>query len=157
MYTLNSVTSESFSLRGEEFESHLRAIPKGNLATKVFEVDFDGKKTKAIVKQIQYHPITYAILHIDLQEVEDQKIVRVNVPVVCTNQDQCGGVKLGGQVKLIKRSVRVKCKVADLPEAFYVNLQPVGLGDVRRVGDLDVKEGVQVVAHKNNVLVSVAK
>lgn len=157
MYALNSVNSEAFTLRCEEFEAHLRVLPKGNLATKVFDVDFDGKKTKAIVKQIQYHPISYAILHVDLQEVEDQKMVRVNVPVICTNQDQCVGVKLGGQVKLIKRSVRVKCKVADLPDAFYVDLQTVGLGDVRRAGDLNVKDGVQVVTHRNNVLVSVAK
>jgi large subunit ribosomal protein L25 len=157
IYTLNQGVTQSITLDGVDLEGLLRAIPKGNLSTKVFDVDFDGKSSKAIVKQIQYHPVTYAILHVDLQEVESDKVVTVNVPIICTNQDQCSGVKLGGQIKFIKRSVRVHCQVSHLPEAFYVDMQAVAIGEVRRVRDLEIKDGVHVVTHKNNVLVSVAK
>lgn len=157
LYSLKSEGSVSISLSKEELDVHLRAIAKGNLATKVFDIELDGKKSKAIVKQIQYHPVTYAVLHLDLQEVDEKKTVTVNVPVVCTNADQCSGVKLGGQIKMIKRSVRVTTSVATLPEAFYIDMQAVGLGEVRRVGDLPKTEGVNIVNDKNNVLVSVAK
>ncbi len=157
LYTLKNGGSTPVTIEGGDLEAHLRSIDKGGLATKVFEIELDGRKGKALIKQIQYHPVSYAILHIDLQEVEDQKVVTINVPIFCTNQDQCAGVKLGGQVKFIKRSVRVTCEVAKMPEAFYLDLQQVSLGEVRRVGDLDVKAGVNVLTHKSNVLVSVAK
>ncbi|MBM3201562.1 MAG: 50S ribosomal protein L25 [Chlamydiae bacterium] len=157
LYTLNKGVSLSVTIGGVELETHLRSISKGGLATKVFEIELDGKKSKAIVKQIQYHPVTYAILHLDLQEVEDHKLVSVNVPVVCINQDQCPGMKLGGQLKFIKRAVRVTCQANQLPEAFHLDMQSVGLGEVRRVRDLSISADLRVITKQDNVLVSVAK
>ena len=96
-------------MKGAEFEAVLRKLPKGYLPTTIFELDMEGKTKKAIVKDIQYHPTTYRILHLDFLILEPKITVDVKVPINCIGEADCVGVKLGGFVRPVKRHVEVRC------------------------------------------------
>ena len=76
----------------------------------VVELTIDGKKTMAIVKDIQFQPVTDAILHMDFLEVSENKPVVMEVPVVLEGHAE--GVKAGGKLQLQMRKLKVKAKNA---------------------------------------------
>lgn len=152
-----SGNAKAVTINGAEFHAHLRAIEKGCLATQFFNVT-DGKdKFKALIKDITYDRTKYTVLHIDLMKVEDKDDITIHVPVLCKGEDVCAGITEGGQLKRVKRSVKVSLKVGDIPKAFVLDVSKVRLGEALRVRDLDLKEGMNVRLQKTQVLVAVSK
>ncbi|MDR2138102.1 MAG: 50S ribosomal protein L25 [Tannerella sp.] len=117
------------------------------------ELTVKGSRTaKAILKDIQFHPVTDAILHIDFLEVfEDQPIIMA-VPVVLEGHAE--GVKAGGKLNLEIRKLRVKALYGQIPEKLTVNVETLGLGKVIKVGDLSYP-GLELVNAKNAVVCAV--
>ena len=140
-----------------EFEGVLRAIRKGFLSTTVFEIEVDGKKRKALVKDIQYHKTTYNVIHLDFQEIYDNVRLNVSIPLEFTGVADCVGIKLGGFLRPVKRSVKVNCFPKDIPECFSLDVKELGIKQNKRVKDLDIKGDVRVLADSDNVLVVIAK
>ena len=90
--------------------------------TFVVNLDVDGKKTKAIMQDIQFHPVTEKILHIDFLEVFDDKPITVSLPVVLSGV--AIGVKNGGNLMFRRPKIITKGLVSNLPEAAaYTNLR----------------------------------
>ena len=145
------------SVSRDELEAIMRKVPKGFLSTVVFELDLDGKKVKALVKDIQYHRTTYNMLHLDFQEIYEDVPVNVNIPLEFLGAADCVGIKLGGFLRPVKRSVRVTCLPKDMPSKFSIDISKLQIKQSKRVRDLDVKEGVRVLAGEDNVLVVIAK
>lgn len=146
-------SSQTITVDGHAFRKVLGIMQDGHLSTTVF--DLDG--VKALVKEIQYHPSTYQILHIDFMALRDDHFVDVNVPVVCINQADCVGIKLGGFLRKVKRHVRVRCKPKDLPEHFQLDVKNMSIGDSLRAKHLTVNEKVKLLVGEENVLAVVAK
>ena len=144
-------------VNGKEFDAHLRHIRKGCLATQKFEAELDGKKVSLIVKDIQYHRTTYNIEHIDFMELQGAQEITIHVPVVSKGDDSCVGVTQGGQLKRVKRSVKVSMKASEMPEAFVVDVSGLQLGESIRVKDLDVLPSMKVRLQEHQVLFSVSK
>jgi len=111
-----------------------------------------GKSVKAIVKDIQFHPVTDAILHIDFLEVFDNKQIVMEVPVVLEGHAE--GVRAGGKLNLEMRKLRVKAFHSQIPEKLTVNVEKLGLGKAIQVGDLQF-EGLELINAKNAVVCSV--
>ncbi|MCF7851687.1 MAG: 50S ribosomal protein L25/general stress protein Ctc [Simkaniaceae bacterium] len=145
------------SVDGNEFMAILRSIKKGFLSTTVFDLEIDGKKVKAIVKDIQYHRTTYDVLHLDFQELYDDMKINVNVPLEFIGSAECIGIKLGGFLRPVMRSVKVRCFPKDIPESFMLDISKLGIKQTKRIRDLALKEGVTILADKNNVLAVIAK
>lgn len=121
----------------------------------VFIVDLEiegSKKTKAIVKEIQFHPVTDQILHIDFLEVFDDKPIVVQIPVKLKGYAE--GVKAGGKLHLEKRKLHVKALHKLLPENLEVDIEHLALGKTIQVGDLHF-EGLELIDAKNAVVCSV--
>ncbi len=86
----------------------------------VVELTIDGKKTMAIVKDIQFQPVTDAILHMDFLEVSENKPVVMEVPVVLEGHAE--GVKAGGKLNLQMRKLKVKALYTAIPEKLFINV-----------------------------------
>ena len=122
-------SSEMISVKGGDTEDAkgliavLREIKKdGYIATTIFELD-DGKSVrKAIVKDITYNKIGYAIQHIDFLALEDNKPVTLNVPVQIVGASESKGVKAGGFVRTLMRSLKVTCVPRDIPKSIVVDI-----------------------------------
>ncbi len=116
------------------------------------ELDINGEKKMAVLKDIQFHPVKDTILHIDLLEVNDKKPVTINVPVKVEGHAE--GVKAGGQLTLSMKKIRVKAIYTEIPERLVINVDNLGLGKTLQIGDLHF-EGLELTNAKNAVVCAV--
>ncbi|QDW27972.1 50S ribosomal protein L25/general stress protein Ctc [Pedobacter sp. KBS0701] len=98
------------------------------------EIDVNGTKTKAIVKDTQYHPLTDVLMHIDFLQLFDEKEIVMEIPVKLTGTSP--GVKMGGKLIQKLRKLRVKALPADMPQNVEVSLEKLEVGSLFRVRDL---------------------
>ena len=89
----------------------------------------DGKTSKAIIKEIQFHPVSEAILHMDFLEVSENKPVAVEIPVQLTGLAE--GVKAGGKLNLEMRKLRVKGIYTNIPERIVLDVTSLA-GSIER-------------------------
>jgi len=118
----------------------------------IVNINIDGKIFETIVKEIQFHPVSDKILHIDFLHIFDDKKVTVALPVILTGQAE--GAKQGGKVSLITRKIRACGFPQELPEMLEVDITNLGLGHTIQVGDLNF-ENVELVDMKSTVIASV--
>lgn len=118
---------------------HLVYTPDFKLA----EIQVDGKVEKAILKDIQFHPVTDEIVHIDFLRLQDNTTVKVEVPVEFRGVSP--GVKEGGKLIQSLRKIKIKTTPEKLVDVLTVDISHVELGSAVRVRDLDEVEGVEVL------------
>lgn len=150
--------AEAISLSTDDFKTVLRTCRSGFLPTTIFKlVEANGKTKRAVVKDIQYHPTTYDVLHLDFQELHDDKPITLKVPVECINQVDCAGIKLGGFLRPIMRHLRVTCLPKNIPSHFAVDIKDVGLNGFRKVKDIQIPTGVTYLGKPEDVVLSIVK
>lgn len=147
----------NIGVNNEEFQAILRAMKPGLLPTTVFELQEAGRVVRALVKEVQYQPATYAIQHIDFIELQEDVLVNVNVPIRIVGLVDSVGVKLGGMLRQVIRSLQVSCLPKDMPQEFVVDVTELNLGEKRTLADLSIPESVRPLAKLNEVVVVIAK
>lgn len=145
-----------FCDRGE-LEKILSSYSNGLLATAVFDVTINGKKKRAIIKDIQYNRISYVVEHIDFMLVEDTSIVKVKVPVHCFGESKCKGIQQGGILKRVKRYVTTRGPLNKIPKSFSVDIEPLEVGGLVFVKDLSADASLVLMESPKQVLVLVNK
>jgi large subunit ribosomal protein L25 len=156
LYT-DSKASTLVVVAGIEFETALRQIKTGRLPTTIFTLVHDGKEIPAIVKDIQYHPTTYKVLHVDFQKLDKKIPVTVKVPIECIGIADCPGIKLGGFLRQVIRYLPVECLPDDIPAYFEVSVAQLAICGAKRLGDLAIPKGVKPLAKLKEVAVVIAK
>lgn len=104
----------------------------------VIDLTVNGVEKKAVVKDIQFHPVNDSILHIDLLQVYEDKPVVVEVPVHL--EGHAVGVKAGGKLFLGMKKVKVKGLYKNIPETLLINVSDVNIGQAIKVGQLHYDE-----------------
>jgi len=117
------------------------------------EIDINGTKTKAIVKDAQFHPLTDVLLHIDFLQLFDEKEIVMEIPVKLTGTSP--GVKMGGKLIQKLRKLRVKALPASMPQNVEVSLEKLEVGSLFRVRDLSGDKYV-ITNTPEDTIVSVA-
>jgi large subunit ribosomal protein L25 len=120
--------------------------------TFVVELSIDGTVTKAIMQDIQFHPVTDKILHIDFLEVFDNKAITVSIPVILNGTSI--GVKNGGNLMFRRSKIITKGLVANLPNSIELNIDQLNIGMFIYIKDITI-EGCELVAPGNSVVVGV--
>ncbi len=110
---------------------------------KLADIDVDGTSHKAIIKEMQFHPLTEAILHIDFLKIVEGSPIKVEVPILFKGVSP--GVKTGGKLIQQMRRVKIKTLPKNLVDRLYVNISSLELGDAVRVRDLEIGEGIEVM------------
>lgn len=118
----------------------------------IVELDIDGKKYNAIMQDIQFHPVTEKILHIDFLQVFDDKPVTVSIPVILNGIAE--GVRQGGVMMFRRNKIITKGLVKDLPDAIELNIEHLKIGMFIYIQDLNI-DGCQFIAPGNSVIVGV--
>lgn len=116
------------------------------------ELTVAGKEYKAVLKALQFHPVTDKILHIDFLEVSLNKPVVFEVPVKLEGLAE--GVKAGGKLTQEMRKLKVKATYDKIPENLVVDVTPLGLGKTIQVGALSF-EGLEILSPAMNVVTAV--
>ena len=115
-------------------------------------LDVNGDKTHAVLREVQFHPVKDNILHIDLLEVTPEKPVVISVPVQLEGHAE--GVKAGGKLTLSMKKLKVKAIYSAVPERLVINVDNLGLGKSMAVGDLHFV-GLELMNAKNAVVCAV--
>lgn len=118
----------------------------------MIELKVDGKKKRALIKDIQFHPVSEHILHVDFQEVTMSEIVHVNVHL--NFEGTPAGVKEGGLFDVNMHEVEVKCKVSEIPQYLNIDVSKLDIGDTLHVEDLKF-EGIEIVSSPDLLIASV--
>lgn len=115
-------------------------------------LDIEGKKITAILKDTQFHPVKDELLHADFLEVSADKPIVIAVPVALNGLAE--GVKAGGKLSLEKRKLKVKGLYKNVPEKLNVNIETLGLGKTIQVGQLSFDK-LELLDAKNAVVCAV--
>ena len=117
------------------------------------DINIDGKIKSSIVKDIQFHPVSDEILHIDFYEVDDKSPIKIQIPIHVEGNSP--GIKAGGKLKLNNRKITVRGMMEDIPDNFTVDISKLNIGDAVRVKELK-SDKLEFIDPKTNVVVMVA-
>lgn len=118
----------------------------------VVDLSIDGKTTKAILKDIQFHPVKEEILHVDFYQINDTKPIIMEVPVQMEGLAE--GVKAGGKLVLQMRKIKVKALYNLIPEKLTINVAHLGLGKTIQISELSF-ENLELLNAKDAVVCAV--
>ena len=119
----------------------------------IFEVNVEDKNQFVLLKEIQYHPVTDEIIHIDFQKVKEDEKISLEVAVRSAGEAQ--GVKLGGLLVQMLNSVTVKCKPAEIPEFLEIDVTDMEMNTNLFVKDITLPEDVEMITAEDIAVVSV--
>lgn len=148
---------ELIEINGNEFKTALREIKTGRLSTTKFTLELEGKARQAIVKDIQYDPTSYQVIHLDFEELDEKMLVSLKVPIQCVGMADCQGIKLGGFLRQVIRSLKVECFPSAIPDEFIVDVRDLSIRQSKRLRDLTLPAGVKPLARMEEVVVVIAK
>ena len=118
----------------------------------VVAINIDGVEHKAIIKELQFHPTSEALLHADFYEMNEQKDITVGIPVKLNGLAQ--GVRDGGKLNLSIRKIDVTAPYKNIPEILEIDVTNLGLGKAIKVGELSF-DGVTLATPAQVVVCSV--
>lgn len=112
----------------------------------------DGKEHKAVMKELQFHPVTDQLLHIDFYEINETKPIVMEVPIKLNGLAE--GVKAGGKLAASVRKLKVKAPYTAIPERLDIDVTALGLGKTIKVGELSF-EGLELITSPSVVVCQV--
>ena len=118
----------------------------------VINLVIDGESHTAIMKELQFHPVTDALLHVDVLEVNDQKPITIGIPVKLVGLAQ--GVRDGGRMNLSIRKINVTAPYQQIPEHLDVDVTALKIGKSIKVGELSY-EGLELTTGKDVIVCSI--
>ena len=118
----------------------------------VINLDIEGEAHTAILKELQFHPVTDALLHVDFYEINEEKDITIGIPVKLTGLAQ--GVRDGGRMNLSIRKINVIAKYKEIPEHLDVDVTELRIGKSIKVGDLHY-EGLEFATSKEVIVCSI--
>jgi len=118
----------------------------------MINLDIEGKAVKSIIQDIQYHPVTDRIVHVDFIELADDKKVKMNIPVNLVGR--APGVLNGGKLQQIYRKLKVVGYPKDMPDTIEVDINALKIGMAVRVRDISV-DGIELLNAPSAVVCSV--
>jgi len=116
------------------------------------KITVGGSTHEAIIQEIQFHPVSDKVLHIDFLAIHADKNVVMDIPVKISGTAE--GQKQGGKLLTKVRKLKISSLPKHLPDAIEIDVTPLGIGQSVRVGDLKL-EGVEFLDSANNIIVGI--
>ena len=114
------------------------------------KLDIDGKEYRAILKDMQFHPVNDSILHADFQEIDENKEVIIGIPVKLVGNSV--GVRAGGKLAVKQNKLTVKALPKNLPDFIEVNIDNLEIGKAIKVGEVKVQNMILMDSPNNPVV-----
>ena len=114
----------------------VRELVRGGWRSRLFEVSVGGQTQRALMREVQFHPVSDKPEHVDFQRLAAGQPIRVAVKVTFTNEVTSPGIKRGGMLNVVRHSVDVLCDPDQVPEAFEADLGALDINDNIRFSDL---------------------
>lgn len=129
---------------------------KGYMFTHLCEIDVAGQKHLTLTRDVQLHPVTDKIIHVDFLRVTPKTRIKVDVPVHFINDEECKGLKAGGVLNVVHHEVVLECAATDIPEFVEVDLTNYDLGDVIHMDVVKLPKGATSVLEGDETIATIA-
>ena len=116
------------------------------------DLNIDGQIEKAMIQDVQWHPVEEKLLHIDFLKISDNKPVKIGVPIKINGLAK--GIKAGGKLKVNMRQLKVKALSDNLPDNVEVDVTNLGIGYSIKVGEIK-RDNLEFLDNKSNLIVGV--
>ena len=137
-----------------DYKEYLSKLRRSDIRSSIISLDVEGKKYNALLKEVQYHPVTYAPLHIDFHAIRMDEPVEVTVAVRLVGEPI--GVKMGGVLEFETRELDIKSLPENIPDAIEVDVSGLEIGYFVKVKDITPPEGVEILEDPETVIALVA-
>jgi len=119
-----------------------RIVHQPGIFGRLLEIDVAGQKSTVLTRDIQFHPVNDAIMHMDFLRVSQSATVSVAVPVEFIHEDSCPGIRVGGVLNVVRYEVELNCPATAIPEKITIDLDGVKIGDSIHISAIPLPEGV---------------
>ncbi|MEK0083566.1 50S ribosomal protein L25/general stress protein Ctc [Benzoatithermus flavus] len=109
----------------------------------VFELDFGGERLKVLPREVQLHPVSDDPLHVDFLRAETGATITVEVPVRFVHEDQSPGMKRGGVLNIVRRTLELVCPADGIPGEIVIDLAGREIGDSVHISQVTLPAGVR--------------
>jgi large subunit ribosomal protein L25 len=120
-----------------------KLINTGHFTTAIIEIDVAGKKQKALMRDIQLHPVNERPVHIDFLRVDANTKVYVKVPVHFKDQVDSPGIKRGGVLNIVHHEIELECPAGSIPDEVLISLKGLDVGATIHLADIVLPAGIK--------------
>jgi large subunit ribosomal protein L25 len=128
----------SINLRGNEVR---KALLTGNFLSNMMELDHEGKRQSVIARDIQFHPVSDKVMHVDLFRVDEDSKINVEIPVRFINEGASPGMKRGGVLNIVRHDVELLVPAGKIPDFIEADLTGLDIGDSVHISAIKLPEG----------------
>ncbi|MEC7575739.1 MAG: 50S ribosomal protein L25/general stress protein Ctc [Pseudomonadota bacterium] len=114
---------------------------KGGIFTKLCEVDVAGKKEVVLARDVQTHPVSDKVMHVDFLRVTDKTKIVVSVPVKFVDQELSPGIERKAVLNMVRHTIDLLCSAKSIPSEIEVSLAGLNIGDTARYSNAHLPEG----------------
>lgn len=127
---------------------------KGHMFTTLCDLEVDGQKHLVLARDVQLHPVTDNVEHIDFLRVNATTKIAVDIPVEFINHENSPGIAAKGVLNVVRHAVELFCIAINIPELIEVDLSKVEIGDTVRINDVKLPEGTSPVIKGRNFVIA---
>lgn len=129
---------------------------RGRFRSRLIDIKLDSGTIKALPKDVQFHPVTDVIEHVDFIRIEPGVPVRVMVPVKFLGADKSVGVKRGGVLNIVRHEVEFTCAPESIPTHIEANVEALDIGGSVHINDISLPKGIEAVIKRNFTVATIA-
>ena len=119
-----------------------REVHRQGFFTQLFGLELGGRKMDVLARDLQLHPVTDAVLHVDFLAVKADTTITVNVPVTFANEEECEGLRRGGVLNVVRHEVEVYCPANAIPTTIEFDLAGLDIGDSIHISAVALPDNV---------------
>ncbi len=140
-------------------QSRSLAVPRGDMERvvnhneRLVKLDIDGQESAAMVKEVQFEPVSRLIAHVDFQEISATDTITLAVSI--RTRGTAAGVNEGGVLDVVLHEIEIEARATDIPDEFRVDVSALNIGDSIRAGDIELSKGLKLITDVNATVIAV--
>ncbi len=131
-----------------------RSLARPGFFNHLVEISVDGTTHRTLPRDVQYHPVSDAALHVDFMRVTAGAQVTVTVPVVFINHERSVGLRRGGIVNVVRHGIEMICSVDNIPERLVVDLDGLDIGDSVHISAVEMPADARPAVHERDFTIA---
>ena len=118
-------------------------LDKPGFWTHQFEINVDGQKTRTLCQDVQFDRLSDRPIHADFLRISKDAVLTMEIPLHFENEETALGIKDGGVLNVVHRSIEVLCSADNIPEKFVLDIGQMQMGESKVASDIELPKGVQ--------------
>lgn len=131
-----------------------KELSKGGFFSKLVSLEIGKDNILVLPREVQFHPVSDLLTHVDFQRVAKDSKLHVFVPVVFLNVDKCLGVKKGGILNAVRREIELVCSPENIPDSIQVDVANLDIAHSLHINDVKLPAGVTPAIHDRNFTIA---